>query len=152
KGGDQLNLFVGERTYGSTGQHKHPDQSSFSQERYAEDGVVSADSLMLDHPVFRIGSSIEDMNRRTFKQHATDRTLPPGFPGRTFRDVLQGKRHLVGRLRAEKTVVFRAPNISDIGLAQSCSRLEEGVEHGLKVERRAADDLEHVRGRGLLRQ
>jgi len=33
-----------------------------------------------------------------------------------------------------------------------CRRFDERVEHGLQIEGRAADDLEHVGGRGLLLQ
>src|SRR5262245_66274843 len=36
------------------------------------------------------------------------------------------------------------------GLAQSCRRFGQSVEHGLQIECRAADDLEHVGGGGLL--
>src|SRR6202043_1101503 len=36
------------------------------------------------------------------------------------------------------------------GAAQARSSFTEGVEHRLQVEGRAADDLEHVAGRGLV--
>src|SRR5262249_31825853 len=88
-----------------------------------------------------LGSGIEDMNRRAFKQHAADRALPPGFPGRAFHDVLEVGRIAVGRLGAEKTVAFRASHISHIGLAQSCSRPEKGVKHSLQVKRGARHRL-----------
>ena len=39
-----------------------------------------------------------------------------------------------------------------IRLAQPCGRLDQRIEHGLQIERRAADDLEHVGGGGLLLQ
>ena len=39
-----------------------------------------------------------------------------------------------------------------IRLAQLGSRRSQRVEHGLQIERRAADDLEHVGGGGLLLQ
>ncbi len=39
-----------------------------------------------------------------------------------------------------------------IGLAKSRSRLHQRIEHRLQIERRAADDLEHVGGGGLLLQ
>jgi len=41
---------------------------------------------------------------------------------------------------------------SEVGLAQPTGRPEQRIEHGLKVECRAADDLEHVGSRGLLLQ
>jgi hypothetical protein len=37
-----------------------------------------------------------------------------------------------------------------ICLAEAGSRLDQRVEHGLKIECRAADDLQHVGGGGLL--
>ena len=37
-----------------------------------------------------------------------------------------------------------------ISLAKSCSRLDQRVEHRLQIECRAANDLEHVGGGGLL--
>ena len=39
-----------------------------------------------------------------------------------------------------------------IRFAQPCRRFRERIEHGLQIEGRAADDLEHVGGRGLLLQ
>ncbi len=42
--------------------------------------------------------------------------------------------------------------MSLVGLAQPCRRLERGLEHRLQIEGRAADDLEHIGGGGLLLQ
>src|SRR5262245_3650224 len=39
-----------------------------------------------------------------------------------------------------------------VGLAQLSSRFNERLQHRLEVKRRAADDLEHVGGGGLLLQ
>ena len=36
--------------------------------------------------------------------------------------------------------------------AEFARRFDQGVEHGLQIERRAADDLQHLGGRGLLLQ
>src|SRR5262249_60237044 len=54
--------------------------------------------------------------------------------------------------RAEKTVGCRTPDICDIGLTRSCSRLDERLQNRFQIEGRAADDLEHVGGGGLLLQ
>ena len=35
-------------------------------------------------------------------------------------------------------------------LTKACRQFYQRVEHGLQIKRRAADDLEHVGGRGLL--
>ena len=37
-------------------------------------------------------------------------------------------------------------------LAKPGNRFNKSLEHGLKIERRAANDLQHVGGRGLLLQ
>ena len=39
-----------------------------------------------------------------------------------------------------------------IRLAQARCRFDQCIEHRMQIESRAADDLEHVGGRGLLRQ
>jgi hypothetical protein len=39
-----------------------------------------------------------------------------------------------------------------IRLAQQRRRLDQRIEHRLEIEGRAADDLEHLGGRGLLLQ
>jgi hypothetical protein len=39
-----------------------------------------------------------------------------------------------------------------LGFTQSGCRFYQRLEHGLEIERRAADDLQHVRGGGLLLQ
>src|SRR5262249_61257365 len=43
-----------------------------------------------------------------------------------------------------------ANDTSDIRLAQPRCRLEKRIEHGVQIEGRSADDLEHVGGGGLL--
>ena len=56
--------------------------------------------------------------------------------------------------RRSKPIVatFPVSHCSDVGLAQPTGRPEQRIEHGSKVECRAADDLEHVGGRSLLLQ
>ena len=64
-------------------------------------------------------------------------------------DELLGQSIVGGKL---KTRTLRANNSSHISLAQPCSQLDECIEHGLQIERRPADDLEHVGGGRLLLQ
>src|SRR5262249_32070224 len=49
-----------------------------------------------------------------------------------------------------KMQTLRANDTSHIRLAQSCGRIDQRIEHGLQIEGRAADDLEHIGGGGLL--
>src|SRR5215216_4893765 len=117
EGRNQFDLFGGERGHGAARQHKHPNERSFTQERYAQDGAISANLLDANHPVFGIGFCIENMNWGAFKQHTPDRTLPSGFPRRAFHALLESRRKSIGRLGVEKTVAFRTSKISEVGLA-----------------------------------
>src|SRR5262245_31188029 len=62
-----------------------------------------------------------------------------------FRRVSVGRLKIIG-------CAFRSTDDNCIRLAQPCRRLDQRVEHRLKIERRATDDLEHVGGGGLLRE
>src|SRR6516165_4680293 len=55
--------------------------------------------------------------------------------------------------RAPKGVaILRKRDMSDVRLANPDGRFDKRVEHGLQIEGRAADDLEHVGSRSLLLQ
>ena len=41
---------------------------------------------------------------------------------------------------------------AELGLANACGVFQHGLEHGLQLAGRTADDLEHLGGRGLLLQ
>src|SRR4051812_4997821 len=45
---------------------------------------------------------------------------------------------------------IRPEDERQVGGAQLCGGFDERVEHGLQVEGRAADDLQHIAGRGLV--
>src|SRR5215467_3305555 len=96
--------------------------------------MVSANFLMLRHPVFRVGRCIGNMNWASLKQYAADCTLSSSFPGGPFHEVLEGKRIPVCRLSVEKPVGFRAPKISNVRVTQSSSRLKKCDEYHLEIE------------------
>jgi len=47
-------------------------------------------------------------------------------------------------------LALATPDDGSICAAQPCRQFSEGIEHGLQIERRAADHLEHIAGRGQL--
>jgi len=69
-----------------------------------------------------------------------------------------GRAALAFALRCGETVgggnrislALTTPDDGGIRAAQPCGRFGEGIENGLQVERRVADDLEHVASRGQL--
>ena len=58
----------------------------------------------------------------------------------------------MAELAAQRRYRPRAEQPGMLGIAQPRSRLDQRIEHGLQIECRAADDLEHVGGGGLLLQ
>ena len=60
-------------------------------------------------------------------------------------------REAVGRDKV-KLVIPEANDGSLVRAAKLRRRFDERLKHGLQIERRTADDLEHVGGRGLLLQ
>jgi len=48
------------------------------------------------------------------------------------------------RFRTVKDSIFLASNDSPVGIAERRCRLDKGLQHRPQIERRAADDLEHV--------
>ena len=52
----------------------------------------------------------------------------------------------------DEQFTFARKHNSIVGVAQATRRLGQRIEHRLQIERRAADNLQHVGGRGLLLQ
>ena len=62
EGLDQLDLLVGERTYGCALQDEHANRHPLSQKRYAEDGTKITEFCEFTVPVFRIRKNIRNVN------------------------------------------------------------------------------------------
>ena len=58
----------------------------------------------------------------------------------------------LGHRPISEPVAFTNTNRAAPAAAKRDGRGQQCLEHNIKIERRAADDLEHVRGRGLLRE
>ena len=148
---DQLDLLVAERPHLEAGQGQHADRHALAQHRHAEQGAKAAQALRLGKGVIRIGQHVGNMHDFAFEQSATvhgaafrlDRQIPDHFE--------ELGRETVG-LGAIEHAVFLARDRPLVGLAKPRRGLDQRLQHGREVERRAADDLEHVGGRGLLLQ
>src|SRR5215472_13506227 len=101
--------------------------------------------------VFGIRPDIEDVDHPALRERPADDGSAAAAGG-----VLLGEPAVLPRMAVEahlsKDVAVRSPDSSDLGATEPRGALGEGVEHGLKVEGRAANQLEHVRRRGLLVQ
>ena len=153
EGRDQLDLLVGERPHVGARQHDHADRHAFSQQRHAEHGAKAARSSVLRSECIPDRPAHRDMNGLAFQHRAPDYAiLVPAGTGCLLHEFLELARIPVAcdvhdRARPSRRVMAR-----HVRLAQPRRRLDQRIEHRLQIEGRAADDLEHVGGGGLLLQ
>src|SRR5262249_4963387 len=101
--------------------------------------------------IFGIGLTICDLNCPTSKHGAADNGATTHFDWMILHEPLDFRRMTEIRdLPIHATLL--AIDRSHVRIAQSDRRLDERIKHSLKIERRSADDLEHVSGGGLLLQ
>jgi hypothetical protein len=67
------------------------------------------------------------------------------------KEIGQCRRRIQGGRGAQRAIVV-AKQDAELGLADAGRVRQYGLEHRLQLAWRAADDLQHVRGRGLLLQ
>ena len=112
---------------------------------------MSAELLIAQGMVFGICQYVRDVNRLAFARHASGDAAPSNTQ-RIFKRIL-----LVFRGEAEtcSEVIEIAPSLEDgalFRLTDVDGKLDQRIEDGRQIERRAADDLEHIRCRRLLLQ
>src|SRR5262249_52111496 len=151
EGGHQLDLIVGKWAHGASHQHDHANRFAFTQQRNTEHRTVVADFRWLYKLVFRIGENVGYLNDSAFKRG------PAGDSSSSQLDwivphILDKHRRVTVTSDLPVGFVLLARNGSQVRLAQPCRRFDQRIEHGLQIEGRAADDLEHVGGSGLLLQ
>jgi hypothetical protein len=101
--------------------------------------------------VLRIRPYVGDVHRPPLEGGPRGAAVPPGGDRIPLDRVHELRRRVVPRGRPEELTV-EAEDERPLGVAQPDGVLGQRVEHGLQVERRAADDLEHLARRGLLLQ
>jgi hypothetical protein len=153
EGGDKLDLFVGERLDLRLPQRNRAQRGALAQHGHHKRGPILTELLRLPQRSFRrvifgIGQHVGDVHCATFNDGPAcgcspvrqDRVFRPQF-FETGDVVESGGRASARPVEAENQPVGRA--------AQPRRRLDQRVEHGLQIEGRAADHLEHVCGGGL---
>src|SRR5262245_52460127 len=101
--------------------------------------------------IFRISVHILNMDRPAFKSGARSTRVPSWSNRVTLTEILLRFWYVGGGRHTEKFAV-KSVDECRFRLTQPRRRFGQRVEHGLKVESRPADHLEHVRGRRLLLQ
>ena len=149
---DQLDLLVGERARFPALQREHPDDRSFPRQRHTQPAAHVGDTGVIAKAALveiRIGQQVRNMNCTLFKNCAPeDRSSigPRRIPCKEIALVCGESKGRSERIN----IALAAPDDPGVRLANAGCGFDERIEHGLQVEGRAADDLEHVRGRRLL--
>ncbi len=151
---DQCDLLVCERLHFLAIDRNHADQFVFLQHRYDDDGasagdIGDADNSRVSSKVSRTLSdiinlydptSLDDGGVTAFRMRTDQQMLPQSS---------ECRRKIV--LRSD-IVTFPIPQIhhAEICPADACGVFKHLLEHRLQFARRGADDLQHLRGCGLL--
>ena len=91
------------------------------------------------------------MDGPSFKRGAGGRAVPAGTIGILLRPLLKFRRQIEACPHLQQLAI-EAIHIRPVGPAQPDRILGNGFEYRVQIERRTADDLEHVGGSGLLLQ
>ena len=141
---------------GGEGSNLHPphrnraNEDTFATHRHAKKRPDTATfrSLGEGTPV-RIGLRIEDLYCPILNSSAPD-DRAVSWPNRvTVYPLPKARRGIVIRCEVVQLTV-RPKDEPLLGCAKPRRALDQSVEHRLQIERRAANDLEHVGGSGLL--
>ena len=149
---DQLDLLVGERPHFVARQTRTP--IGVPSRMSGTPSTVRKPPIPLDveQREIRIGQNVGNVDGLP-SSNARPTIVPrPGFSGA----VRMTRRKLRRESRSLRRAGTRHPSgvrmARGVGLAQARRRFDQRVEHRLQIEGRAADDLEHVGGGGLLLQ
>ncbi len=145
----QFDLFIGEGPHRIARQHDDAYRSSFAHQRNAEHGSESAKLLSLRQGIFRIARNIPNLDRSTLS-HRAPKHCPAPRHNRAVSHIIVVFMRKAKACNVRICVSFWAMDSSAVRLAEACCGLDEGIEHRLQIESRAADDLQHVGGGRLL--
>ena len=148
EGADQLDLALAERLDPAAAKRDHADRLAFAQQRYAERRADVANRNRLGHRVVRVCGDIGNVEHLTFERGSTSHrsAIDGEYP------VPQGGLVLGRKGDARHRPVDLAVaggKMSVFGATEPRRGIDERVENRLQIECRAADDFQHVAGRGL---
>src|ERR1700730_8630136 len=152
EGLDHGELLVGKGSNLSPPHRNHANENTFATHRHTEKGPDATGTRsfgVLGTPV-RIGLRIEDLYRPVLQSYAPDdRTVSWPNLAATVYPISKPRRRIVIRGEVVQLTV-RPEDEPLLGHAKLRRVFDQSFENRLEVERRAADDLEHVGGCGLL--
>ena len=153
---DQLDLLVGERPDFVPINVDDTNEFRFPQHRNADDrsrtsAIGERDNGLVALAIGCCGAKVREM--RSLLGSCRDRMGLSGCGRRSrSRNMLSTCRRRVSDRNIPKSVALAKRQIAKLRLADARRVLQQRLEHGYQLARRAADDLQHLRGRGLLLQ
>ena len=145
----QRDLFAGEWFHYGPTQQEAADGPLVADERNAHGGTVAEllREIAAQWKLIAAGGRIGHMD------HLLIQDGPPGHPAAPERSH-RARAHRNGAVMRYSAQIIALAQEDDgvVSVAQARRRLDEGVEHRLQIECRAADHLEHIGGGGLLLQ
>src|ERR1700730_12428828 len=150
--GSEFDLLCRERLHRLPHQNHHAQRNPFADEWNAQHRSKARSFLSLKKSVIWIGKDILNLDRVPLLYGATENASFDRFEGQVLRK--KSTVILWKALRGDFLITLSLLLLDSrhIRFAKPDRRLHQGVENGLKIERRAADYLEHVGGGGLLLQ
>jgi hypothetical protein len=151
KGAHQFDLPLGKSFDPLPREIDRADHGPLAQQRHPECGA-SPGRHSLGHRPVRVGADVRDLHDPAFERH------PPGHAVATGDkcSLAQGRpqlgvnsAHIVVRHSAVDLAIADK-NRCGITVAKPARRFGHRVQHRLYIGRRAADDVEHLTGRGLV--
>jgi len=146
----QFDLPLGERFHSIADHSKDTDRLVLAQQWHAKDGPESAGARPFTECELGIRMHILDMHDPPFKRCAPDQRAASRRNRRAchrlavFPRVSGGGRHPIESVRMQQI------DRTALGCADPNCGFDQVLQYRLEVECRAADDLQHLAGRGLV--
>jgi hypothetical protein len=151
EGGHQVNLILRKRSHRGSYQRDHTDRGVLSQERHTKHGAEMTKPHSFRQSVFRISVNIGDVNDPGLESSSPRQRSSSDRNWMLFEILFEFARvAVIGGKTIDLAIAQEKKGA--ICLAQPGPRFDQRVEHNLEIKGRAADDLEHVGGGGLLLQ
>ena len=151
EGGDEIDLLLREGIDRGPRQEHRSDRQPLAHERNAKHRSEAAASLGFELVELGIGQHVRNMDDPTLQRGPAGHGAAVEAEGMRQHVLLESGRHAMRRNDLEPVAV-QPQDGRPLRAAEPRGRLDQRVEHPLQIEGRAADDLEHVGGRGLLLQ
>ena len=150
EGLDDLNLAIGEMARLLAREHQRALDAAFSEQRHAQQGACGVTMGIHRHDEIRVLETVGNSFHLARREHPAGHRSPPRR--RRMLGEISGESRVVafaGAAAVAKDVAVANADDAAVRAAEFDGGGDQRVEHRLQVERRPADDLQHVGRRGL---